>query len=275
MCGVFGFVAEGDGRVDAKRLRAIAQETQRRGPHAFGFAWIGSDGRMRCYKQTGRIGDHLGLLRMVADARMIVGHTRYATQGDPADNMNNHPHAADGGWIVHNGMIPAWEQLVGAYDLHLTSDCDSETIARLFEEEAGENRIGRMATTVARIGSTPAVVLGLFRRPDEVLIARRGNPLRMGKAGEGIYFGSLAGGLPGGGREFKTGEALSLRRDNKGHVHVHQKIDIPQEIPCPAAAARTAAFWDRSDERDAGLPVHTDAEDRAGHSRTRPRYFGG
>ena len=105
MCGVFGFVSRNQGRVDLQVLRRVAQATERRGPHAFGFAWIDRRGRLKCYKQTGRVGDHLGLLGMAADARMLIGHCRFATQGSPADNINNHPHPADGGWLVHNGQV--------------------------------------------------------------------------------------------------------------------------------------------------------------------------
>lgn len=60
MCGVFGFVSNG-GKINMERLQTIARATERRGPHSFGFAWIDARGRLRCFKQTGRISDHLGL----------------------------------------------------------------------------------------------------------------------------------------------------------------------------------------------------------------------
>src|SRR5947208_1937574 len=83
MCGVFGFMSREGGRVNLQALARVAEVTQRRGPHAFGFAWIDRRGRLKCYKQTGRITDHLGLLAMAADARMLIGHCRWATQGNP------------------------------------------------------------------------------------------------------------------------------------------------------------------------------------------------
>ena len=58
MCGVFGFVRTDGGRLSLPVLGRIALATQRRGPHAFGLAWIDRRGRLKCYKQTGRIGDH-------------------------------------------------------------------------------------------------------------------------------------------------------------------------------------------------------------------------
>ena len=152
MCGIFGFVSDGEGEPDIDRLRKIAVVTESRGPHAFGFAWIDRRGRLRCYKQTGRISDHLGLLAMASDARMLIGHTRYATQGDPDDNINNHPHPVDGGWLVHNGMIPRYRETIDDWGLRPVSDCDSETIALLIERMDGPIS-ERCACAIREIGS--------------------------------------------------------------------------------------------------------------------------
>ena len=210
MCGVFGFVGRDGGKVNLKALARVAEATQRRGPHAFGFAWIDRRGRLKCYKQTGRIGDHLGLLAMAADARMLVGHCRWATQGDPSNNLNNHPHPADGGWIVHNGQVHNYAGLVGAMGLHPVSECDSEVLGLLVERGRGGvlercRRAVRLASDdpAPWDGGTlfgrppPLVLLGLWPRPDRLVAVRRGNPLHRGAAAEGCYLASLADGLPG------------------------------------------------------------------------------
>ena len=74
-----------------KRLEAIARVTMRRGPHAFGFAWIDSRGRLKMFKKTGRIVDHLSLLAMAQDAQFLIGHCRYATHGDPGKQPQQSP----------------------------------------------------------------------------------------------------------------------------------------------------------------------------------------
>jgi glucosamine 6-phosphate synthetase-like amidotransferase/phosphosugar isomerase protein len=207
MCGVFGFVSHDGGTLNVEMLGQIAEVTERRGPHAFGFAWIDRRGRLKCYKQTGRISDHLGLLLLAADARMLIGHCRWATQGDPNDNINNHPHAADGGWIVHNGQIRHYRQLVDWFDLYPVSACDSEVLGLLIEQGTGTvlERC-RSAVKVVSVeeepgtlfgGAPPLVLLGLWPRPDRLVAVRQGNPLHYSRTEQGYYLASLADGLPG------------------------------------------------------------------------------
>jgi glucosamine 6-phosphate synthetase-like amidotransferase/phosphosugar isomerase protein len=217
MCGVFGFVSRDGGKLNLGVLARVARVTERRGPHAFGFAWIDGRGRLKCYKQTGRITDQLGLLAMAADARMLVGHCRFATQGDPADNINNHPHPADGGWIVHNGQVRNYTELVQAFNLFPVSACDSEVLGLLVEQGEG-GVLERCRAAVQAVcpdeepGSlfaarSPLVLLGLWPRPDRLVAVRRGNPLHLGRTEQGYYLASLADGLPGDVRALGEGTA--------------------------------------------------------------------
>ena len=130
MCGVFGFVSNG-GPLNVTRLQAIARVTEQRGQHAWGLAWVDGRGRLHSYKQAGRVGANLGLLRMAQDAVALIGHCRYTTQGSHFANVNNHPHPCDGGWLVHNGVIPGYHALVTGHKLQPVSDCDSEVLGLL------------------------------------------------------------------------------------------------------------------------------------------------
>jgi glucosamine 6-phosphate synthetase-like amidotransferase/phosphosugar isomerase protein len=229
MCGVFGFVSREGGKLNLGVLARVARVTERRGPHAFGFAWIDGRGRVKCYKQTGRIGDHLGLLAMAADARMLIGHCRFATQGDPADNINNHPHPADGGWIVHNGQVRNYEQLLLEFGLFPVSDCDSEVLGLLVERgEGGVLERCRAAVQAACPdeprtlfdSSSPLVLLGLWPRPDRLVAVRRGNPLHSGQSEHGLYLASLADGLPGDVRALEDRTAYLFTGKGVRHAAV-------------------------------------------------------
>lgn len=220
MCGVFGFVGTDGEHVNLKTLAKIARVTETRGRHAFGFAWVDGKGRIKSYKQTGRVSDHLSLLDMAHDARMLIGHCRYATQGDPGANINNHPHPADGGWIVHNGTIPEYAALVREFELVPTSRCDSEVLGLLIEREDGDllTRCRLAAETVNPW--QPLVLLGLWPRPGRLIAVRRGNPLSMGMAKEGFYLASLPEGLPGKVKEFTDKTAQIFGPKNVKSVEV-------------------------------------------------------
>lgn len=205
MCAIFGFLSHDNARpVRVEALAAIVRGNILRGPHSFGFAWIDRRGRLRCYKQTGRLTDHLGVLAMARGATMLIGHLRFATHGSAESNINNHPHPADGGWIVHNGIITNYKQLVRTNRLWPVSECDSEILGHLIERDAGTagtsttSILHRCARSIEATDGALAM-LGLWSRPGVLMLARRGNPLHWTRTRDGVYLASLAEGLPGDG----------------------------------------------------------------------------
>lgn len=210
MCGVFGFISRDGNGPNLKRLASIAVNTMQRGPHAFGFAWIDSQGRLKMYKRSGRIADHLGLLALAADATMLIGHCRYATHGNPSNNINNHPHPCDGGWIVHNGVIGHHETINQRNDFVPVTDCDSETLALLIENGDGTIR-ERCRDAVLESARSPFAMLGLWSRPGRLVLARSGNPLSTGVCKNGrTYFASLPDKLPGDVNEVPDGTLVEF-----------------------------------------------------------------
>jgi glucosamine--fructose-6-phosphate aminotransferase (isomerizing) len=197
MCGVFGFVSYDGKGPNLKVLGQIAATTMSRGNQAFGFAWLDWSGRMKMYKRTGRIVDHLGLLAMAANARMIVGHCRWATHGSPDNNLNNHPHPADGGWIVHNGVVSNHEELAAEHDLYPVNECDSEVLGLMIAGGAGSLQRRCVSTVNETRGNL--CLLGVWGHPARLIAVRAGNPLAIGNVpdGERFYLGSLRPGLPG------------------------------------------------------------------------------
>jgi glucosamine 6-phosphate synthetase-like amidotransferase/phosphosugar isomerase protein len=214
MCGVFGFQSKDGSPVNLSVLRAIALATAIRGKHAWGLAWIDGQGRMNCFKQTGDIRCSLGLLEMAAEARTLIGHCRFATQGSPDDNLNNHPHPCDGGWIVHNGQIPNYRQLIKGHRLHPVTDCDSEVIGLLIERAEG-SLLDRMTEAVSYVPDrSPLVVLGIWK-PGTLVWARSGNPLCMGRTKQGMYLASLPWNLPGKIEGVPENEIYELKKGGR------------------------------------------------------------
>jgi glucosamine--fructose-6-phosphate aminotransferase (isomerizing) len=222
MCGIFGFLST-DGRgPDLARLRRIAAETETRGRHAFGLAWIDADGAIQTFKRPGAATANLADLDACRHAVAAIGHCRWATHGDPEDNRNNHPHPAGRGWLVHNGVVRNYHELVRRYGLHPKTDCDSEVLGLLMMRRAGP-LVERAAWAVARTEG-PLALLGLWRSPVRLLVVRRGNPLCFSETPGGFYFASLPAGLPG--KVFSiTDEYTSVLRLEGGSVR-HQDLSI-------------------------------------------------
>jgi glucosamine 6-phosphate synthetase-like amidotransferase/phosphosugar isomerase protein len=224
MCGLFGYVATEGKQFDPKRMATIAKATEARGHHAFGFAWIDSRGRLRMFKRTGRISDYIGCLSMAKDARMLVGHCRYATHGRPENNLNNHPHPCDGGWLVHNGIIHEHEEINEGYMLSPVTNCDSETLCLLVEELDGA-LVDRCLTASKTCASGPLAMMALWRSPMRLVALRANNqPLHIGANSEGTYLASLCTGLPNA-RSLPNDSAVSFSVRNLRHslsnVDVH------------------------------------------------------
>jgi len=213
MCGLFGFVARRENvTVNLEVLREVAEVTMSRGPHAWGMAWVTKDGRMRMFKQEGRIVDSLGLLSMAKDAIMLVGHCRYATHGSPSNNLNNHPHPCDGGWVVHNGMIHDHDRIMRSYDVDPVTECDSEALAVAIEHEQGQPLQRACKALVKCRGRSPIAYLGLWR--DRLISATdNGQPLHCGESERSVYLGSLSGALPGQVTRQKEREVLMWVQD--------------------------------------------------------------
>lgn len=200
MCGIFGALRMGDGRLTTGTLKAIARTAEKRGKHAFGLAWIDGNNRLHHFKSPGKVSEALILIDRLKDqdVKAVVGHTRHATHGSVEDSMNNHPHHSDGGLYVHNGQIPNWEELIKAHALLPLTECDSEVLGLMLQSMSG-SLLRRWVRSINRCDLTrPLNVAGLWNRPNRAIIARRGNPLWWSRGRTGnLYFCSLKAGLPG------------------------------------------------------------------------------
>lgn len=194
MCGIFGFITRDGQGPDVARLRRLALITQTRGVHAFGLAWVGADGPIQTFKRPGPAEDHLDRLKRCRQARVVIGHCRLATHGVPADNRNNHPHRAGGGYLVHNGVVFNHRELARRYGLSPQGECDSEILGLLMARGAGG--LIQRAIWTAHQACGDMAILGVWRRPTRLLVVRRGRPLCFGEGREGYYFASLPEGLP-------------------------------------------------------------------------------
>ncbi len=83
---------------------------------------------------------HKELLGLLPETRIVIGHTRFKTQGDNKYNRNNHPLLSkESGLIVaHNGCITNYDELVKKHNIKTDGEVDSEIILRMIETHNGD-----------------------------------------------------------------------------------------------------------------------------------------
>ena len=191
MCGIVGYV----GREQAAPILLDGlQRLEYRGYDSAGVAVSGPNG-MQVKKAKGRLQVLKELTHDGADlpGTLGIGHTRWATHGEPND-INAHPHVSRSGRIalVHNGIIENFAELKGQL-LHkgyqFTSETDTEVVVQLLDYYY--DQCGDMIEAVRRVLNAVegAYALGIVSAdaPDTLIAARKDAPLLLGY-GEGENF---------------------------------------------------------------------------------------
>lgn len=192
MCGIVGFT----GRENALPIliRGL-YSLEYRGYDSAGIAAFTKDG-LRVVKTRGRIANLEEKIREEGDlyCNCGIGHTRWATHGEPSDR-NSHPHLGgrDGKGkvaVVHNGIIENYKELRERLEAHgyvFQSETDTETVAHLVDylhTGKQEDLAKTVLAAVQRIRGSYALGVVSMDNPEEIVAARRDNPLIIG-VGEG------------------------------------------------------------------------------------------
>src|SRR5499427_4484428 len=143
-------------------------------------------GRLQVTKTAGRVQDLRDKLKTTARATIGIGHTRWATHGEP-NEVNAHPHTDAEGRIaiVHNGIIENAEQLrdaLSARGVKLVSDTDTEALAHMIATEAaaGMSLEDAVRRTLRHVEGTYGLVVLDTKSPNELVVARNGSPIVLG-----------------------------------------------------------------------------------------------
>ena len=166
-----------------------------RGYDSAGVA-LQKSGKFDLVKRQGRVGELRAALPKRNAATAGIGHTRWATHGEPSD-VNAHPHCDDTGKIVivHNGIVEnAQEHREGleARGHSFASDTDSEVLAVLIAEAYAVDK--DLAAAVRRalqsVAGTYGIAVMHCDRPGELIVGRNGSPVIIGVGDKEMFVAS-------------------------------------------------------------------------------------
>lgn len=195
MCGIIGFA----GREQAAPilLDGLAR-MEYRGYDSAGVA-VRSEARgLQVRKTKGRLQVLSDLIHGGSDLEgtLGIGHTRWATHGEPND-INAHPHISENGSIalVHNGIIENYLEIKEHLQKHgvtFTSDTDSEVVAQLLEFHYNEchNMLEAVGRVLRRIEGSYAFGIICADYPNALIAARKDSPLILGFGETGNFIAS-------------------------------------------------------------------------------------
>lgn len=195
MCGIVGFA----GKTEAVPILLDGLERlEYRGYDSAGVAVVSADGRLQVKKSKGR----LSVLRELLDSQnplsgnIGIGHTRWATHGEPNDT-NAHPHVGQEGKIavVHNGIIENYLEIKNSLirkGVVFSSDTDTEVIVQLLEYYYRKkfNLMDAVYAVLNRIKGAYAMGILCSDFPGQMVAARKDAPLLIGYGQEGNYIAS-------------------------------------------------------------------------------------
>ncbi len=188
MCGIVAYLGDAEAcPVIIKGLRRL----EYRGYDSAGVALL--NGSLNVYKKKGKVQELENLLvDKNVHANIGMGHTRWATHGEPND-VNAHPHFSENQRIalIHNGIIEnyaALKQELINKGHKFQSETDSEVLVHFIEHIQKDNQCDlaeavRLALT--QVVGAYAIVVMSQDKPDQLIAARKGSPLVIGIAKNG------------------------------------------------------------------------------------------
>jgi glucosamine--fructose-6-phosphate aminotransferase (isomerizing) len=190
MCGIVGYVGH---RECLPILIEGLKRLEYRGYDSAGVALHG-DGVLQIVKAAGKIRQlEAKLLTRPVHGRSGMGHTRWATHGEPND-INAHPHTDEVQQValVHNGIIENFSTLKSALvaEGHVfTTDTDTEVLAHLIEKylKRGLKLERAVGAALRDVDGTYGIVVMCTSEPGVLVGARNGSPMVVGIA-EGEYY---------------------------------------------------------------------------------------
>ncbi len=190
MCGIVGYI--GDQNCVPLILEGL-KRLEYRGYDSTGIAYFNGDGS-NVIKKKGKV----SILDNIINGRKLkanigVGHTRWATHGEPND-VNAHPHfnASKNLYLIHNGIIENYQVIKKKLldeGYEFITETDTETLVHLIDSYIKKDMslFDSVRYALNEINGTYGIVVIYENEPDKIVVAKNGSPLVLG-LGEGENF---------------------------------------------------------------------------------------
>lgn len=181
MCGIVGYI--GDNKAVPILMEGL-KKLEYRGYDSAGVA-VYENGSIQVRKYKGRLSvleEHLK--KETLDGCLGIGHTRWATHGEPSD-VNSHPHTNCSGDIavVHNGIIENYmsiKRMLTEKGYVFRSDTDTEVLAHYLDFFYRGDLIEAVRKVLEKIRGSYAFAVISRSEPDKIVCVRKENPLIVG-----------------------------------------------------------------------------------------------
>ncbi len=250
MCGIVGYVG---GKNAAPVLLNGLEKLEYRGYDSAGIAVL-NDGKINMVKARGRLKN---LVDMTDNGNALpgfvgVGHTRWATHGEPND-VNSHPHLSPDGRfaVVHNGIIENYMQLrafLTEKGYSFLSQTDTEVIAFLLDYYFDGDMTDCLRKVLNKLVGSYALGILYSGEPDRFYAVRKDSPLVVG-LGDGESF--IASDMPA---LLKHTRRFILLADNELTCVTRDGVKIVNKNFEPVDKEEFIAEWDVEGAEKGGFP---------------------
>lgn len=192
MCGIVAYI--GHREVYPILIKGL-QRLEYRGYDSAGIAILNGD--LKVFKKAGKVSDlHEHVKGLDTSGKIGMGHTRWATHGEPNDR-NAHPHYSQNGKfaIIHNGIIENYSSIKAELTKRghtFNSDTDTEVLVHLIEDIYINGKVSldeAVRLALGEVIGAYAIVILAHDHPNELICARKGSPIVIGVGKEkGEFF---------------------------------------------------------------------------------------
>lgn len=249
MCGIVGYI--GDRDVLPVLLGGL-HKLEYRGYDSAGVAYFKNE-KLSVIKAKGRLTNLESLLEGKSSTHTAgIGHTRWATHGEPSD-INSHPHTNTAGDIavVHNGIIENFSTLrewLEKKGISFVSQTDTEVIAHLINYFYEGDLMVALQGALKMMKGSYALGVICEEEPDKLIAVRKDSPLVIGY-GSGENF--IASDVPA---ILEYTKSVYFLHDNEIAVITRDKVELFDEYGKRLHRTPDTVDWDASQAEKGGYP---------------------